>query len=162
MTTGAIYAFLNTLGLHVNALEGVFGPVGALASMLRWFKLILLGNVTFLILNFIFAPEETSQFVGAFGFDAFKNLGVTENFSVALIREFIADCFFMTMGFVFMWLWARSEQNESLDLITLGLQVVGLNDPDDSSVSGRRKRALPFNEESIQRGYHDMLKTFVY
>ena len=52
-TTGAIYTGLNTLGVQQRFLDQVFGPVGALATTLCWWKNLLLPTLTFILISLI-------------------------------------------------------------------------------------------------------------
>ena len=58
-TTGTIYTILNTFGYKQDFLTQVFGPFGSLFITLRWVKNLIMATSTFILLNFVFAPQET-------------------------------------------------------------------------------------------------------
>jgi len=149
-----IYTILNTFGIKQDFFTQVFGPFGSLFIQLRWIKNLFLATSTFILLNYVFAPTETLDVLDEQGVNKFKDIILKETFPVALIREFIVDSTFGIRGFTILWLFIRYMNNVSMNPGILFLRVWGVLPPPGNA----RSAEVPDSEESIEQGYHDMLR----
>ena len=152
--TATIYTILNTFGIKQDFFTQVFGPFGSLFIQLRWIKNLFLATSTFILLNYVFAPTETLDVLEEQGVNKFKDIILKETFPVALIREFIVDSTFGISGFTILWLFIRYMNNVSMNPGILFLRVWGVLPPPGNA----RSAEVPDSEESIEQGYHDMLR----
>lgn len=116
-------------------------------------KNLILATSSFILLNYVFAPQETLDVLREQGVNTFKGVILKETFPVALIREFIVDSTFGIGGFTILWLFIRYMNNVSMNPGILFLRVWGFLPPPDNA----RSAEVPDSEESIIQGYHDML-----
>jgi len=149
-----IYTILNIFGIKQDFFTQVFGTFGALFIQLRWIKNLFLATSSFILLNYVFAPTETLDVLGEQGVNKFKDVILKETFPVALIREFIVDSTFGIRGFTILWLFIRYMNNVSMNPGILFLRVWGVLPPPGNA----RSAEVPDSEESIEQGYHDMLR----
>ena len=137
-------------------MDANFGPVGSSQITFRWTKNVMLAIAGFIILWSILAPDQFIPLLREVGFDQFKEFAINENLPIALIREWVTDALFSILGFASYWMIARYMNNTSTNPVILFLRVFGLQNPDGDS------RSLPDSEESIHKGYHEMLKKIQY
>ena len=116
-------------------------------------KNLILATSSFILLNYVFAPQETLDVLREQGVNKFKDVILKETFPVALIREFIVDASFGIGGFTILWLFIRYMNNVSMNPVILFLRVLGFLPPPGNA----RSAEVPDSEESIIQGYHDML-----
>ena len=150
--TGFIYTFLNSLGVQNNFLDGTLGPKSSLTITFRWMKIIIIAKVFFTLIWIALSPNETLEILSELSMDSYQKFIINEKFSISLIRQFILDAVFSVIGWSTVWIIARNMSNASSNPIILFLRVFGIQDPEGDG------RSLLKNEESIIKGYHDMLK----